>query len=187
MTRRLVVAMTMAIAGAALAAGPATGGGWATVGLDSVPGGIRAGEAWSVRLTILQHGRTPLEGVQPELTISKADDAAERTFAAAPTGQPGVYRASVVFPSAGSWGYVVDDGFSARHSFGPVRVADATGAAGESVPVAAATPDEDGGPWVALAAAIAAGLIAAGIVIIVQRRSHGGPPPTRGEPAGRER
>jgi YtkA-like len=180
MARRLVVAMTMAIAGAALAAGPAAAGGWATVGLDSVPGGIRAGEAWTVRLTILQHGRTPLEGVQPELTISKADGAADRTFAATPTRQPGVYRASVVFPSAGSWDYVVDDGFSARHSFGPVRVADATGAAGGAVPVAVATPDQDGGPWGAVAAALAAGLIAAGVVLVVQRQSHGGPPPTEG-------
>jgi MYXO-CTERM domain-containing protein len=42
-----------------------------------------------------------------------------------------------------------------------------------------ATPDEDGGPWVAMAAALAVGLIAAGIVLI-QRRSHGGTPPTEG-------
>ena len=51
---------------------------------------------------------------------------------------------------------------------------------GGSVPVAVATPDEDGGPWGALAAALAAGLIAAGVVLIVQRRSHGGSPPTEG-------
>ena len=175
MARRLVVAVTMAMAGAALAAGPAAAGGWATVGLDSVPDGVRAGEAWPVRLTILQHGRTPLEGVQPELTISKADGEAERSFAATPTGEPGVYRASVVFPSAGSWRYVVDDGFSARHSFGPVRVGDATRGAGGSVPVAVATPEEDGGPWGAFAVALAAGLIAAGIVLLVQRRARGEP------------
>lgn len=73
------------------------------MGLDSVPDGIRAGESWVVRLTILQPGRTPLEGVEPEVTISKPGTT--RTFAA-PTGHPGVYRASVVFPSAGSWRYV---------------------------------------------------------------------------------
>jgi cytochrome c551/c552 len=44
----------------------------------------------------------------------------------------------VIFPSAGSWRYVVDDGFSARHSFGPVRVAER--GAGAKVPLAAAIP-----------------------------------------------
>jgi hypothetical protein len=104
MARRLVLAVTMAMAGATLAPGPAAAGGWTAVGLDSVPDGIRAGESWVVRLTILQPGRTPLEGVEPEVTISKPGTT--RTFAATPTGHPGVYRASVVFPSAGSWRYV---------------------------------------------------------------------------------
>ena len=181
MALRLVAATTMAMAGAALAAGPAAAGGWATVGLDSVPDGIRAGEAWTVRLTILQHGRTPLEGLEPKLTISKTNGEAERTFAATPTGQPGAYRASVIFPSAGTWAYVVEDGFSARHNFGPVRVGDATGRSGAPVPVAAAaTPDEDGGPWAALGASLAAGLLAAGLVMVVQRRPRGGPPPAEG-------
>jgi hypothetical protein len=181
MARRLVVAVTMAMAGAALAAGSASAGGWATVGLDSVPDGIRAGEPWAVRLTILQHGRTPLEGLQPELTVSKGGTT--RTFAATPTERPGVYRASVLFPSAGSWRYVVDDDFSARHSFGPVRVAERGASA--RVPIAAAIPNagdqqnSGGGAWgLALAAALAAGLLAAGLVLLLQRRPHGGPTPT---------
>jgi YtkA-like len=187
MARRLVVALTVAMTGASLAAGPASAGGWATVGLDSVPNGIRAGEPWVVRLTILQHGRAPLEGVEPELTISKAGGATARTFAATPTERPGVYRATVVFPSAGSWRYVVDDGFSARHSFGPARIA-APGA-GAKVPLAAAVPgagggnDEGGGGGslgLALAAALAAGLIAAGVVLVFRRRPGSGPTPTEG-------
>jgi hypothetical protein len=178
MARRIVAAVTMAMAGVALAAGPASAGGWATVGLDSVPDGVRPGEPWVVHLTILQHGRTPLEGVEPELTISK--EGATRTFAATPTRRAGVYRASVVFPSAGSWRYVVDDGFSARHSFGPVRVTESGASA--KVPLAAAVPragdgDDGGESWgLALAAALAAGLIAAGLVVLLQRR----PPSTGG-------
>jgi YtkA-like len=176
MARRIVVAVTMAMAGAALAAGPVSAGGWATVGLNSVPDGVRAGERWVVHLTILQHGQTPLEGVRPELTISKAG--ATRTFAATPTGGPGVYRTSVTFPSAGSWRYVVDDGFSARHSFGPVRVAER--GANAKVQLAAAIPatgdrDDGGGSWgLALAAALAAGLSAAGLVALLQRRPRDG-------------
>jgi len=176
MARRIVVAGTMAMAGAALAAGPASAGGWATVGLDSVPDGVRAGEPWVVHLTILQHGQTPLEGVRPELTISKTG--ATRTFAATPTGGRGVYRTSVTFPSAGSWRYVVDDGFSARHSFGPVRVVERGASA--KVPLAAAIPatgdgDDGGESWgLALAAALAAGLSAAGLVALLQRRPRDG-------------
>jgi hypothetical protein len=179
MAGRLLVAVTTVVAGAALAPGPAAAGGWATVGLDPIPDGVRAGEPWVVRLTVLQHGRTPLEGVEPAVTISKAGTS--RTFAAAPTGQPGVYRASVVFPSAGSWSYVVDDGFSARHTFRAVRVGER--AAKDRVRLASAVPDaadrEDGGGAVRLAVvvALAAGLFAAGLVLLVQRESRGGPGP----------
>jgi YtkA-like len=185
MARRLVVAVTMAMAGISLAAGPASAGGWATVGLDSVPDGLRAGEPWVVRLTILQHGRTPLEGIEPTVAISKTGGAAARTFPAAPTEQPGVYRASIVFPSAGTWRYVVDDDFSATHSFRPARVAPAGASA--KVPLAAAIPrtggEDDGGGGslgLALAAALAAGLIAAGLVLLLQRRPGRGPAATDG-------
>jgi hypothetical protein len=62
MARRIVVAVTMAMAGASLAAGHASAGGWATVGLDSVPDGVRAGEPWVVHLTILQARPNPTRG-----------------------------------------------------------------------------------------------------------------------------
>jgi hypothetical protein len=175
MVGRLVVAVMLVTAGAALAPGPAAAGGWATVGLDSVPPDIRAGEPWVVRLTILQHGRTPLEGLQPQLTISTAGTT--RTFAATSTGRPGVYRARIVFPYAGRWRYVVDDDFSARHSFGPVHVAERGASA--KVPLAASIPSArdkgtGGGSWgLASAAALAAGLIAAGVVILLQRLPRG--------------
>ena len=42
----------------------AFGGGWATVGMSSTPAGAKPGEPWVVDMTILQHGRTPLEGVR---------------------------------------------------------------------------------------------------------------------------
>ena len=60
-------------------------------------------------MTILQHGRTPLDDLSPTITIRNGD--ATKTFNAEPTGKAGVYRASVVFPSAGKWNYEVNDGF----------------------------------------------------------------------------
>jgi hypothetical protein len=185
MIRRLAAAVSMAMAGACLAAPVAAAGGWATVGLSSLPDGIRAGEAWVVDLTLLQHGRTPLEGVHPSVTITRGGGEAARTFRATATDEPGVYRARVAFPSTGTWRYVVDDDFSARHAFRPVRVAPPGKGSAAALPAAVVTTGsgggDDGGPEAALAAALAAGVIAAALVILVRRRRpDGGAKPAGG-------
>jgi hypothetical protein len=175
MRRRAALAVTMAIAGLALATAPAAAGGWATVGIGSLPDGTRPGEPWLADLTILQHGRTPLEGLHPTLTI--ASGVTTRTFRARPTSRPGVYRARVVFPSAGAWRYVVNDDFSATHSFGPVRIGGSKKTSAPAAAVAATPPPSDGGarfPWGALGAALGAGLVAAWIVVSERRRRPGG-------------
>jgi hypothetical protein len=118
MTGRLAAAIAVAVT--LLAPSGAAAGGFATVGVDPLPNGIGPGKSWQVQLTILQHGRTPLEGVDPRVIVQRGSE--RRTFAAIATRQPGVYRARVVFPSVGTWRYVVDDGFTARHTFPPVRV-----------------------------------------------------------------
>ena len=128
----LAAATTLTLAGTAAA------GGWATVQLSSLPRGLSAGEPWVVDITVLQHGRTPLDGLKPTLTIRKSPPRVTsgvakgrpttRTFAARPTGSPGVYRARVVFPSAGTWRFEVYDGFvqyngARTHRYAPVRIA----------------------------------------------------------------
>lgn len=111
----------------ALVAVPAAGaGGFATVGLSSLPAGTPSGGTWSVDLTVLQHGRRPLEGIAPVITI-RNDGGDTRSFTAAPTGRPGVYRADVVFPSAGTWSYEIWDDFSRTHTFKAVEIAAAGG------------------------------------------------------------
>jgi hypothetical protein len=177
MTRRLAAALTMAILGACLAPVPASGGGWATVGVSSVPDGTRPGDAWLAELTILQHGRTPLEGVNPTLTIAKAGAKTTRTFRARATSKPGVYRVRVVFPSAGTWSYVVYDDFSAEHRFPPVRIGGRSGPVAVSAGVVRTPSSTDGGggfSWLALGAALAAGLLASWIVVAERRRRPGG-------------
>ena len=86
-------------------------GGFATTGLSSTPDGLRAGEPWKVELTILQHGQTPMSDLSPEIVTVNADGN-RTTFRAKPTGQPGRYAATVRFPKAGQWRYVVYDGFN---------------------------------------------------------------------------
>jgi hypothetical protein len=178
MTKRL---MLLGAATAALAVpASATAGGWATVSLDSLPDGVAPAQPWVVELTILQHGVTPLEGVNPRVTVIGHGGRSREAFAARPTGEAGVYRASVTFPEPGTWRYVVWDGFSAQHTYPPVRIGDggtaATGAPAATSGAAGGEGAGGDGPNIALAllAAVVAGL-AAGLTTATRRRRREGP------------
>src|SRR5512133_3756804 len=133
--------VTAAVLAALALPGAAGAGGFATVGLSSLPDGTAPGETWHVTLTILQHGRTPLPGLSPEVRIRSADGRTARTFAARPARRPGVYTADVVFPTAGQWRYAVADGFSQTHSFAPAAIGTSARAARSAPPA----PAREGG------------------------------------------
>ncbi len=179
----MVMRLTLlAVIAAALALPTAAGaGGWATVGFDPPPEDLAAGEPWEVELTVLQHGSTPLEGVKPYVIVTPAEGGESKTFPARATGKAGVYRATVVFASEGTWRYVVDDDFAARHSYPAVQI----GAGGEkpatelaaAASAAATTPPSagDDGPDYLLALGVAAvAALAAGLgAMLLQRRGRG--------------
>jgi hypothetical protein len=138
MRRALILTAAVAL----VCASTALAGGWATVKLSSSPKNVSAGEPWIVDVTVLQHGLAtqPLAGLKPTVTIrrvlsarttsSSLKEPQARTFRARPTAKVGVYRARVVFPSAGTWRYEVYDAFTqyggARtHRFKPVAIAPA--------------------------------------------------------------
>jgi hypothetical protein len=156
----------IAVAALLVFAPSAFAGGWATVGLDSTPAGVTPGDPWVVNITVLQHGRTPLDNVKPTLTIRSGDTT--RTFDARKTDKVGVYAATVTFPTAGRWTYVVDDGFisGSPHTFPAVRI---------GAPASAPTATAHGGPnvtWLALGGV--AFLLAA--LILIARRGRGREP-----------
>jgi hypothetical protein len=127
--RKLLIA-TLACA-ALMIPGGAAAGGWATAGLGPPDDGIQAGDTWNARVTILQHGQTPLSGIEPTVTI-RNDKGTTLTFPARPTGEAGIYEAKVRFPSSGNWSYEVYDGFeqyagARTHTFAPVSIAPASG------------------------------------------------------------
>jgi hypothetical protein len=136
--RKLLIAT---LAGAALAIpGSAAAGGWATAGLGPPDDGLQAGDTWNARVTILQHGQTPLSGVEPTVTI-RNDKGTTLTFPARATGEVGVYEAKVRFPSSGKWSYEVYDGFeqyggAQTHTFAPVSIAPGSGEGVRLWPVA---------------------------------------------------
>ena len=137
MRRRLIIlAAVLGLVGASTA----LAGGWATVKLSSSPKGLSAGEPWVVTIKVLQHGLAsqPLCCLKPTVTIRKLAAArsassgskVSKTFQARWMATLGVYRARVVFPSAGKWRYEVWDGFveyggARTHTFAPVRIAPA--------------------------------------------------------------
>jgi hypothetical protein len=176
MRRTLLIAVLLALAAPATA----LAGGWTTVGLTAPPAeDVAAGSTWNAELTVLQHGRTPLDGQTPIVTISSGKRTVD--FTATPTAKPGVYRAAVVFPAAGSWRVAVDHGWGVQHEFGPFAI---DGPAGASAPAAAApTPapasvgaavrHEDDNGWIAVLAAVVAGLVAAAATFVVRRRGSG--------------
>ena len=142
--------------------GGAGAGGWATVGVSPLPS--EDSTTWTPTLTVLQHGRTPLDGVEPTITIRNEETGATRTFTAAPTGQAGQYEARVVFPAAGVWTYTIDDDFSRVHTFAPVEIAGAGGTA------AAAGGSSLSLPWTI--GGTAAILVALGLVVLAGRRAR---------------
>jgi hypothetical protein len=156
---RTLLTLTFTLAALVIPAA-ALGGGFATAGLAPPADGIGPGDTWHTKITLLQHGLTPLHGVQPSITIRGPET---RTFAARPTEEPGVYVADVVFPTAGTYRYEVDDDFSQVHTFAPVAIGGP-----------ASAPSGNGFPAWALAPIAAAALLLAGAVLM-WRRAQGVP------------
>ena len=153
------------VAGAGLLGLPAAAvaGGWATVSLSSTPDGLGPGQPWVVEMEILQHGRTPLDGVEPSIVLTNGATGKTEYVAAKPTGRPGTYEARAVFPEAGRWTYAIDDGFSRVHDYPAVTIGGAASAP-------AAADGGDGFPWSALLVALLAGLAAAALTVTLRRR-----------------
>jgi hypothetical protein len=160
----------------AFAAAPAAyGGGFVTVGLDSSPAGLPPGQPWQVDITVLAHGRTPVEGMPATVRI-RSERGEIKQFATREV-EPGVYRANVTFPASGVWHYEVVDGYIRQvHSYPPIKVT------GDPVLTASAPAEPDGGiatGW--LWAAGGALLLALAVLAFDRRRRH--PAPATPEPA----
>jgi hypothetical protein len=134
--RQLIALSTLvaALVAVLVAGSTANAGGFATVGLSSLPTGVGPGESWDPEITIRQHGVTPLDGLTPTLTIRNASSGVSRDLTATPTGEPGVYRAHVVFPESGDWNISVATGWWGEGGLtaGPVTIEEAPGGGGDS-------------------------------------------------------
>ena len=132
--KRLLALAVLAAAALPTAAGA---GGWATVQLSAVPtDGTKAGTKLPIDVTVLQHGRTPLDGVTPVFRIRDSGRKVVAEYRGEPTGKTGVYHVDVTFPEAGLASYEVYDGFdeyggAQTHTYAPIEIAPK---GGDSVP-----------------------------------------------------
>ena len=178
-TRLIVITVLAALA----APGAAYAGCAATVGLSPPPAGLQPGETWRADMLVKQHGVRPLPGAEPTLTIVNEATGERKTFSAGRTDTVGVYRANVVFPSAGPWRYEAYDGFVAKdgswtcaqtHTFTAVTIGGPGPAATPPPPAQPASAPAGGAPPVpvadagegmsgVLATALALALVALGV------------------------
>jgi len=160
-----IIAAVLAVFGLALL--PATSvAKEATVSMTGFPaGGLSAGDRWNptVYVTI---DRQPVEQAQwtggqmprPQVVAIEAKTGKRLTYTLQPTGKPGYFSGSVVFPSSGTWTYELVSHYSDRvYQYRPVTIAAADG--GWSLP--------------AIGGGIALVLAAAGSLFLLWRRRGG--------------
>jgi len=76
-------------------------GGWAVVTVKDVPEYFVAGQQYTIEFQVRQHGRTLLNGLQPELLVG-AGSGRKETIPAVPRPATGTYAATFTAPSTGS-------------------------------------------------------------------------------------
>jgi hypothetical protein len=126
--------LLLVLAVAVTAVPAASAGGWATVGLSSLPpSGLEANQGWPVDITVLQHGQTPVAGLTPIVRVRDEGGKVVGTFRGSLTDPRGISRAVVRFPGEGTYSYEVYDGFeqyggAQTHTFKPVEIGPAADA-----------------------------------------------------------
>jgi hypothetical protein len=155
-----------------LAAPAAVAGGWAITSMDELPGEFRAGETYQLGYTILQHGKTPVDGAMTEITARNTATGETLRFVGEADGKPGHYVAEVTFPQGGSWTWSVTQGAFAVHELGELTVSAAPVAAVAATAGAQATASLPiWGLVLATATVIALGVFATQLVAAIRRRS----------------
>jgi len=108
MAHRSWISLILALFLISVAASPAAAGGWAVVTLDELPTDLVTGRPVEVGFVVLQHGRTPVEGLTPIITARNLDTNETIRFEAIPSGDTGHYSATMILPSAGEWNWEID-------------------------------------------------------------------------------
>lgn len=148
---------------------PAFAGGWAVITLDELPTNVVAGEPVTIGFTVLQHGMTPLNDLDPTIKVH-LDKSNDFVIHAKHDNKPGHYTAEMTLPKAGTWEWSIE-AFAMDQRMPDLIVAAPVGAivsepAVETQPAAPVMSSV----WMIRASAVA--LCAAGTVMAFQRKSR---------------
>ena len=111
-------------AGAVLmAAAPATYGGWAVINLEDVPVQLEAGRPTRLSFMILQHGREPMRGLKPTVTVTQEGARRGDEVRAEAGSKAGQYVATITPAAPGTVRIGIDANWhEAKIELLPIRV-----------------------------------------------------------------
>lgn len=145
---------------------PVFAGGWAVIMLDEIPTGVVAGEPLTIGFTVLQHGKTPMEGLDPTITVTSSNSESFMVHAK-PEGETGHYAATLTFPAEGNWTWSIR-AFSMEQVMPALSVAASSATSANQQPVAVAAPISA----VSIVRVLALVIGLAGLVVAYQRKSR---------------
>jgi len=137
MFSRFRISITLALLLSLVLAIPAFAGGWAVITLHHLPTDIVVGQNLKISFSVLQHGKTPMTGLEPTITAELSNDE-KFVVVAKPEGKPGYYVALITFPKEGNWEWSIQ-AFTMDQPMPMLSVAAAV-ASSASQPVAKAEP-----------------------------------------------
>ena len=163
---RFRISIALALLLSVVLAIPVFAGGWAVITLDEIQTGVVAGEPLTIGFTVLQHGKTPMEGLDPTITATSSNSESFMVHAK-PEGETGHYAATLTFPAEGNWTWSIR-AFSMEQVMPELSVAAPIAAPVSQQPVAAAAPIS--AVLIVRVLALVIGL--AGLVVAYQRKSR---------------
>jgi hypothetical protein len=170
MFRRFHIATGLALILALIFTLPVFAGGWAVIVLDELPTDVVAGKPLTVGFTVLQHGRTPMDGLEPKI-IANLYKEQEFVAIAKADGRPGHYTAALTFPKEGEWRWSIQAFW--MDQLMPTLSVSAPGVGAVSEPVTKTEPVQGSGItaiWIVRTLAFGIGLV--GLFLVFQRRSR---------------
>lgn len=166
MFNRFRISIALALLLSFVLAIPAFAGGWAVITLDELPTDVVAGEPLTVGFMVLQHGRTPMDGLDPTITAT-SPQSESFVVHAKPEGETGHYAATLTFPVGGDWNWSIQ-AFSMEQAMPVLIVAAPIAGSVSQQPVTATAPIS--AVLIVRVLALVIGL--AGLVVAYQRKSR---------------
>lgn len=166
MFNRFRISIALALLLSVVLAIPVFAGGWAVITLDEIPTGVVAGEPLTIGFTVLQHGKTPMEGLDPTITATSSNSESFIVHAK-PEGETGHYAATLTFPVEGNWNWSIR-AFSMEQTMPALSVAAPITAPVSQQPVAATAPISA----VSIVRVLALVIGLTGLVVAYQRKSR---------------